>query len=216
MSGFNLGDYVDVKERLQEFYKQFPNGSIQFEYRGVMEHNQLYIWGVAYAYRTPDDPRPGIGTAAELAEGKTTYTRGSELMNLETSAWGRAIGALGIGLGKSVATRQEVEAAKARQEPETDAWGLPVEPQPLPDKPSAGGQYAQPEMTDKQYNLIKSLFGYSFQEMTTYVDEFKARFGLEPAEKLSSFYASKLIEELKAAGYTTKRKNNYDPESKYN
>jgi len=211
MSGFNLGDYVDVKERLQEFYKAYPNGSIQFEYRGVMEHNQLYIWGVAYAYRTPDDTRPGIGTAAELAEGKTTYTRGSELMNLETSAWGRAIGALGIGLGKSIATKQEVENAKARQEPNGDPWG---ERQPLPDKPSAGGQHHQPAMTDKQYALIKSLFGYSFQEMTAYVEKFKQENELTTDPGLTSFWASKLIEELKAAGYTAKRKSNIDAESK--
>lgn len=215
MSGFNLGDYVDVKERITEFYKRYPDGSIQFEYRGLLEHNSLYIWGVAYAYRTPDDPKPGIGTAAELAEGKTTYTRGSELMNLETSAWGRAIGALGIGLGKSVATRQEVEAAKARQEPETDAWGLPVERTPLPTQPPKGMlPDGMPEMTEKQYNLIKSLFGYSFQEMTTYVNEFKERRGISPDEKLNSINASELITELKAAGYTVKRKNNTDPESK--
>lgn len=214
MSGFNLGDYVDVKERIQEFYKLYPTGSIQFEYRGVLEHNPAYIWGVAYAYRTPDDLRPGVGTAAELAEGKTTYSRNSELMVLETSAWGRALGSLGIGLGKSIATRQEVEAAQARQEPKTDAWGIPIET-PLPDKPSAGGQSHQPEMTEKQYNLIKSLFGYRLPPMTNYVDEFKARYGLDPQAKLTSFYASKLIEELKEAGYTTTRKSNIDPESKY-
>ena len=212
MSGFNLGDYVDVKERLQEFYKAYPNGSIQFEYRGVMEHNQLYIWGVAYAYRTADDERPGIGTAAELAEGKTTYTRGSELMNLETSAWGRAIGALGIGLGKSIATKQEVENAKARQEPETDPWGERV---PLPtENKTQGNKGLDADMTDKQYALIKSLFGYSFQEMTSYVDEFKARVGIDHQDKLTLYWATKLIDELKAAGYTVKRKSNIDAESK--
>jgi hypothetical protein len=219
MSGFNLGDYVDVKERLQEFYKAFPTGSIQFEYRGVMDHNHLYIWGVAYAYRTPDDVRPGIGTAAELAEGKTTYTRGSELMNLETSAWGRAIGALGIGLGKSIATKQEVENAQARQEPETEAWGVPTDRIPLPDTSKAltGGNYGLKEMTEKQYGLIKSLFNYSFSAMTAYVDEYKARLGISPDEKLDSYNASKLIEELKAAGYVAgKKPNNPDPESAWN
>jgi hypothetical protein len=117
---FNMADYVDVKERIAQFYKKYPDGSIQFEYKGALDSNPDMIWGIAYAYRTATDERPGIGTAAELAIGKTTFTRGSELMNLETSAWGRAIGALGIGLGKSVATKQEVEAAKARQEPSDD------------------------------------------------------------------------------------------------
>jgi hypothetical protein len=35
-------------------------------------------------------------------------------MNGETSAWGRAIGALGIGIEKSIATQDEITAAKAR------------------------------------------------------------------------------------------------------
>jgi len=217
MSNFSLGDYVDAKDRIIEFYKRYPEGSIQFEYRGVLEHNALYIWGVAYAYRTPDDPRPGVGTAAELAEGKTTYTRASEIMNLETSAWSRALGSLGIGLSKGVATRQDVELAKARQELETDPWGLPADAKPLPDKPSAGGQYAQPEMTEKQYGLIKALFNYSYSAMTDYVEKFKVENELTTDPKLTSFWASKLIEELKAAGYVAgKKPNNPDPESSWN
>jgi hypothetical protein len=215
MSNFNLGDYVDAKERLLEFYRRFPEGSIQFEYRGVLEHNNLYIWGVAYAYRTPDDPRPGVGTAAELAEGKTTYTRSSELMNLETSCWARAVGSLGIGLGKGVATRQEVELAQARQEPETDAWGVPVERRPLPVPKATKG--LPDDMTDKQYGLIKALFNYSFTDMRDYVDEFKTRNEIPADDKLTSWWASRLIEELKAAGYVAgKKPNNPDPESKYN
>jgi hypothetical protein len=211
---FNMQDYVDVKERISQFYKKYPEGSIQFEYKGVLESNPDMIWGIAYAYRTPEDARPGIGTAAELAVGKTTFTRGSELMNLETSAWGRAIGALGIGLGKSVATKQEVEAAKARQEPSDDTW---QERKPLPAKPSAGGQSHQPEMTEKQYGMIKALFNYSFQAMTEYVDKYKVDNQISAEDKLTSFWASKLITQLKAEGYIAgKKPNNPDPESSWN
>ena len=207
-----MGDYVDVKQRLLEFYKKYPDGSIQFEFKGTLESNPDMIWGIAYAYRSADDVRPGVGTAAELAVGKTTFTRGSELMNLETSAWGRAIGALGIGLGKSVATKQEVEAAQARQEPNDDPWG---ERQSLPDKPSAGGQYHQPPMTEKQYGLIKALFNYSFSAMTDYVAEFKTKNEIPADDALTSFWASKLIEQLKAEGYVAgKKPNNPDPDSK--
>jgi hypothetical protein len=105
------------------------------------------IWGIAYAYRNPDDPRPATGTASELAQGKTAFTRGSELMNLETSAVGRAIGNLGIGIEAGLASKQEIQNAKNRQiEPATttpppiaelDPWGLPAEPAPIPtDGPS--------------------------------------------------------------------------------
>ena len=134
---YDISDYVDVKTRIELLYKKFENASIQFEFKGVMEGNPDFIWGVAYVYRNPTDPRPATGTCSELAQGKTAFTRGSELANLETSAIGRAIGALGIGLGKSMATKQEVNAAQARQvtptaaPKEVDPWALVDEPAAL-------------------------------------------------------------------------------------
>jgi len=211
MTSFSMGDYVDVKQRLLEFYKKYPDGSIQFEFKGILESNPDMIWGIAYAYRNAEDARPGIGTASELAIGRTSFTKGSELMNLETSAWGRAIGALGIGLGKSVASRQEVEAAQARQEPDVDPWGAPAQPELSLQKARGDGHK---DMTEKQYAMIKSLFNYSFQAMTAYVDEFKIANGLSPEQKLSSFWASQLIQKLKDEGYIAgKKPNNPDPES---
>lgn len=120
---FDLSNYVDVKTRIKLFYERYPDGSLQFEFKGSLGAN---IWGVAYAYRTPEDPRPATGNASELAEGKTAYTRGSELMNLETSAIGRAIGNLGIGIEAGMATSDEVAFAKERQRvipsAEQDPW----------------------------------------------------------------------------------------------
>ena len=116
-----LKDYIEVKDRIQQFYKQYPNGSLQFEYGGLIEiGNQKIIWGQAYAYREPNDLKPGIGTAWEFVPGSTPFSRGSELQVLETSSWGRAIAALGIAVSKSVASKQEVQAAKAR-----DPWDAP-------------------------------------------------------------------------------------------
>jgi hypothetical protein len=69
----------------------------------------------AYAYRTADDPRPGVGHAWESYPGSTAFTRTSELMVGETSAWGRALAALGIAVSKSIASKNEVRAAEARK-----------------------------------------------------------------------------------------------------
>lgn len=87
-----------------------------------------YVIGRAYAYRTPDDPRPGIGTAWEVIPGSTPFTRGSEIMNLETSSWGRAIGSLNIGIDKSIATLDEIEAAKARNTIVRTTEAIPDDP----------------------------------------------------------------------------------------
>jgi hypothetical protein len=131
---YDISDYVDVKTRIELFYKKFPEGSIQFEFMGIMPGNEDFIWGIARAYRWLSDTLPATGTCSELAQGKTAFTRGSELANLETSAIGRAIGALGIGLGKSMASKQEVDGAKARQvtpaAAEVDPWAKPDEDYP--------------------------------------------------------------------------------------
>jgi hypothetical protein len=122
---YDLSNYVDVKTRIKLFYERYPDGSLQFEFKGSLGAN---IWGVAYAYRTPDDPRPATGNASELAEGKTAFTRGSELMNLETSAIGRAIGNLGIGIEGGMATSDEVQFAKERQRPVPNAEAPAYDP----------------------------------------------------------------------------------------
>lgn len=116
-----LKDYIEVKDRVQEFYKLYPSGSLQFEFNGTMEVNgQTIIWGRAYAYRNQEDLRPGIGTAWELVPGKSSFARGSEMMVLETSCWGRAIAALGIAVSRSIASKNEVQAAQG-----LDPWASP-------------------------------------------------------------------------------------------
>lgn len=108
--------YVDVATRIAEFYDRYPDGSLQMD-PPKMEtiDGQLYLVGRAYAYRTPSDERPGIGHAWELCPGRTPYTKGSELMVLETSCWGRALAALGIATRSGVATADEVHAAESRR-----------------------------------------------------------------------------------------------------
>lgn len=109
-------DYIEVADRLQEFYAKYPDGSLQGSW--TWEQDGTLIVYRAEAYRTPEDPRPGVGYAQETVPGKTAFTKGSELMNAETSAWGRAMAALGIATKKGIATGHEVRMAKARQEPE--------------------------------------------------------------------------------------------------
>mgnify|MGYP007071575144 CR=1 FL=1 len=116
-----LENYVDVPQRMKLFYEMYPQGSLQMDPNLKFQQvgDQLIVIGQAYAFRTPNDTRPGIGTAQEYLPGKTAFTRGSEIQNLETSCWGRAIGALGIGIEKAIATREEVELAIERNTPET-------------------------------------------------------------------------------------------------
>src|ERR1700722_7147079 len=126
----DLKDYVDVAERITEFYDRYPEGSLQpanpakpWE-QVIIERTekngdrvaQAFVCYAAAAYRTPGDPRPGIGIAWEVFPGRTPYTRGSEVMNAETSAWGRAIASLGIATKRGIASKQEEALARDRQD----------------------------------------------------------------------------------------------------
>jgi hypothetical protein len=84
---------------------------------GVMDGDPLKMWGVARAYRTPEDPLPGSGTASELIVGKSPYTNGSELQNLETACWGRACASLNIGTSKGLSSKEEIMGSRERQAP---------------------------------------------------------------------------------------------------
>ena len=115
-----LENYVDVPQRIKLFYEKYPEGSLQMDpdLQFQTVGDQIIVIGRAYAYRNPQDEKPGVGTAQEYLPGKTNFTRGSEIQNLETSCWGRAIGALGIGIDKAIASKEEVELAMERNKPE--------------------------------------------------------------------------------------------------
>jgi len=107
--------YVDVATRIGEFYEKYPDGSLQMDPpKWETIEGTTFLVGRAYAYRTPDDRCPGVGHAWEVVPGRTPFTKGSELMVLETSCWGRALAALGIATRAGVATSDEVEAAQHR------------------------------------------------------------------------------------------------------
>lgn len=108
---FNLpSDYNDVSGRISDFRTKHPEGSLQqvsLDFREV--DSRWWVVYTAAAYRTPDDARPGIGTAWEPVPGKTPYTKDSELQNAETAAWGRAIvAALAADTKKGIASAEEI------------------------------------------------------------------------------------------------------------
>lgn len=113
----NLDDYVDVAERVRLFASKHPEGSLQpWEKPTLAEFGgKAWIIYTAAAFRTPDDPRPGVGTAWEQVPGATAFTRGSEMQNAETAAWGRAIVAALAADTSRVASRQEVQARQPEQ-----------------------------------------------------------------------------------------------------
>ena len=218
-----LKDYIEVKDRVQEFKKLYPKGSLQFTFHGQIEiAGQIFIWGQAFAYRDQDDLRPGVGTAWELVPGKSPFVRGSEISVLETSCWGRATAALAIATSKSISTKDEISAAQQRDpwatptdtpikavEPDLSALGAQVvseyqEPIKEAVKPSVGSVGPKLAST-KQINFLRVLFGKAWQacgyegkpdddELVAFVNH-NTDDGYTSLREVTSHAMSKLIDE---------------------
>jgi hypothetical protein len=119
-------DYNDVPARIRAFREKYPEGTLcaadpTHPYYLETIGNETFLIYCAAAYRDRDDPHPGNGTAWELVPGKTNFTRGSEIQNAETSAWGRAIIAVGAADAKRVASDEEIESAQRFNAPRRPA-----------------------------------------------------------------------------------------------
>lgn len=149
----NLGNYVEVKDRIQQFYAKYPTGAIvtekiQWQPAGKIDEMARVIVQAA-AYRTPDDPHPGRGSSAMVLPGKTPYTAGSELENTETSAWGRAVAAVGVAVDRGISTASEIRSkgGEGTEQPSTvgadalreAAAAAAGEPEPAPVAPEPTG-----------------------------------------------------------------------------
>lgn len=102
-----LKDYITVAERIEAFQAKYPDGSLQAD---IVELSENRVVMRAYAYRDRDDAKPGMGYSSMPIPAKNVMLRDSEIETCETSAWGRAIAALGFEVRKGVASRNEIEA----------------------------------------------------------------------------------------------------------
>ena len=103
--------YVMVNERVTEFHKLYPNGSIVTD---LIEFTDRFITKTIV---TPDVDKPErffTGWAYEMV-GSSQINKSSALENGETSSVGRAIGFLNIGIDGSIASAEEVENAIHQQ-----------------------------------------------------------------------------------------------------
>lgn len=106
---FDLSEYVDVKTRLKQALKVFPQLRI-VEHRPEITQvgDQLFIECSVTVSRDPEDPIPVTAYMFEPYPGRTTFTKLSEQANGATSALGRALGYMGFGIDKSIASSNEV------------------------------------------------------------------------------------------------------------
>ena len=105
-------EYVLVNERIKAFWKLYPNGRIVTDILS-MENDMCVIRAKVFTDREDNIP-VATGTAYER-ESSSFINKTSYIENCETSAIGRALGILGIGIDTSVASAEEVENAIENQ-----------------------------------------------------------------------------------------------------
>lgn len=155
--------YIEVNERIKAFRKLFPMGSIQSEM--ISNENGVCVFKAEVIV---DGVVLGVGHAYEK-EDSTFINKTSYIENCQTSAVGRALGMLGIGIDTSIASADEVANAIINQSGGTDTK----------------------KATPKQIEFLKSKYvGENLEKLL------KAN-NLEKLEDMSITKASELIGKLK-------------------
>ena len=152
---FAMDNYVDVATRLQMAFKRWPELRIQETGREVIEmpDKSCFIRATVTIWRTPDDPIPVVASCCEPYPGRTPYTKLSENENAYTHCIGRAIAYMGIGANKSLASRDEIETAQARQPTQLAEVVQLCNDMEQPFESDGASPYANP----KQLGLIRVL-----------------------------------------------------------
>jgi hypothetical protein len=95
----------------------------------------LFIECSVTVSRDPDDPIPVTAYIFEPYPGKTSFTKNSEQANGATSVLGRALGYLGFGIDKSIASSNEVLGRQQAAEDNCSTVVSIARPTPVLDSP---------------------------------------------------------------------------------
>ena len=117
MSYFNIDLYEPVENRIQSFWKKFPEGRIITDLQRTERVDGRIEWICrTEAFTNREDARPqATGFATEI-EGSSVINRANASENCETSSIGRCLANLGFAAKGKRPSREEMEkVARANQ-----------------------------------------------------------------------------------------------------
>ena len=106
--------YVPVNERIKYFREHYKGWSLTSEFVELTE-NRCVIRGIV----CNEEGREIADGVGEETKGSTYINKTSFIENCQTSAWGRALGNLGIGIDNNISSADEVKIAIAQDKPKT-------------------------------------------------------------------------------------------------
>lgn len=159
--------YAEVNQRVKAFRMLYPEGTIET----TMLSNDgepgrrvcVFRAEVGYTDETGHDRILATGTAYEN-EGASTINRTSYIENCETSAVGRALGFLGLGIDVAIASAEEVKGAIA-QEPTRAAKEPP-----------------SPKISDVQVKALTALLNANGLQLAALLHHYKVKHETELTE----------------------------------
>lgn len=104
-------EYVEVNERIIYFRKHYKDWSLTSDFVELSENKCV----IKAEVKNEDGRVIADGIAQEI-KGSSYINKTSFIENCQTSAWGRALGNLGIGIDTSIASAFEVNNAIKQQE----------------------------------------------------------------------------------------------------
>ena len=157
--------YMEVPQRIKAFRMLYPEGYIKSEIVELDTTNGVIVMRaeVGYYDENGNNRVLGYGTAFEWRnDSKSLVNKTSYIENCETSAIGRALGMLGLGIDVAIASAEEVQYAVAHQyemqnnpAPNDDADDKILECVICKNPISAHGEYTPKQVAELTNNTFK-------------------------------------------------------------
>ena len=188
-------DYAMVPERVTAFRKLFPEGFIKTE---IISHDgtTVVMQAVAGYYENGAPVILGSGLAQET-KGYGMVNKTSYIENCETSAVGRALGMIGLGInGGGICSAEELANAVTAQKQMKEAEAAYCNP-PMP----AGGSVQKSATLPKQAQEVEVTVGKAFEtNMNEFMERFEISDSKDALKKFNEFRArlheAKVIENI--------------------
>lgn len=183
-------DYIEVNQRIKVFRMVIPNGTIETELLSLVD-------GVAiFKAVVKDENGKVLGTGhAYEKEGNGFINKTSYIENCETSAVGRALAMVGIGIDTSIASKEEVENAKLNQEKAET-------PKAITSKPQKKNQGFKPAESVEEVSLrTKVIMYFNRHKMDQEkIAKICSLYGVSNVKDLKEEHCAHYIEALKKQG----------------
>jgi len=169
--------YIEVNQRIIYFRANYPDHKLISEI--VSLENGVCLMKALVLNK--DNEVIAVGHAYEK-EGSTFINKTSYIENCETSAWGRALGNMGIGVDTSIASADEVENAIENQKKKPSKQTKPTTKPVEPPKPITATQITT-------LNDLIKLKNINLEKLLTY-------FKIKKIEDIKSDQYGKILQQL--------------------